>query len=98
MKTAWQMRQKFGWKMGAVQSTSNKPKRLQHSTFCDTFGDVVLTENCSAKIACYPCKVGEQHHNNMLKKFNQNIEVLFLFLFMWKCFNPSLTRLVESIS
>ena len=55
MKTAWQMWQKFGWKMGAVQSTANKPKRLQHSTFWDTFSDVVLTENCSAKIACYLC-------------------------------------------
>ena len=37
-----------------VQSIANKLKRVQHSTFCDTFSDVVLTGNCSVKIECYP--------------------------------------------
>jgi len=62
-KTVRQMRQKFGWRARAVQSTDEKPKRA----FCDTFTDVIFTGEFSVKIERYPCrsfrKVGEQHRN-----------------------------------
>ena len=61
------MWRKLGWRTGAVQSTANKLKGVQHSTFCDTFSDVILTDECEVKIECDPRrsfrKVGKPHHN-----------------------------------
>ena len=71
-----------------MQSTANKPKRVQHSTFCDTLSDVILTGKYEVKIERYPCrcfrKVGEQHHNKGYGGF-------VLTFVMRKAFNSSLT-------
>jgi len=50
LKTVRQMRQKLGWRTGAVQSTDKKPKQA----FCDPFTDVIFTGECSVKIERYP--------------------------------------------
>ena len=64
--------------MGAVQSTASKPKRVQHSTFCDIFSNVILTGKVSVKIECYMYMYiltdpSAELSNNAVIKVNQNI-------------------------
>ena len=62
---------------GVVQNTTNKSKQMQHSTFCDTFSDVILNE-WSVILPILP----QSWLKSTVIKVNQNIKILLVFLFL----------------
>ena len=75
--------------MGAVQSTANKPKRVQHSTFWDALSEVIFTGECLVKMEHYPPdlifhKVGEQQRNKAGNKGYRDFVLILVISFQFQ--------------